>query len=374
MSAVPTTPSAAKPGVSDVSVVINGTAWKGWQSVRITRGCERMPADFQLSVTEKYPGSASEIDIQPFQPCVVRIGSDTVITGYVDRYVGTIEGDNHTVEIIGRSKSQDLVDCSAVLPMMAISNVNAVALGNQLGKDYGITVSALGAPPSQVLPKFNVTLGETPYEILERVARYCQVLLYDGTDGNVILAQVGSVTAASGFVQGVNVERASVTFRGDERFSVYMCSTVNTAFLSDQGDAKYFLPSVPDTTVPRLRRKLIVSEQTINGKSLAEARASWEMARRIGRSQAVTLTCDSWRDAAGALWAPNTLAPVTLPALKLVNKKWVISEVTYAKDDRGTRAEVTLMPPSAFQPQPDPLQPFDWQVSRAIAQSGAGKP
>lgn len=93
-----------------VTLTINGRTFGGWQSVRITRGIERCPSDFALQVTEKYPDQASAIDIQPFQSCQVRIGTDLVLTGWVDRYGGTIGPRAHTILIQGRSKCEDLVD------------------------------------------------------------------------------------------------------------------------------------------------------------------------------------------------------------------------------------------------------------------------
>jgi prophage tail gpP-like protein len=357
----------------DLSLIIGNTAWQGWESVRVTRSVERMPADFQLTVTERFPVNAAEIDIRPFQACMVKIGGEAVITGYIDKYGARVSADRHSIQVSGRSKSQDLVDCSAFLPQMAVKNVDAVTLGNQLGQDYGITFSTLGTVPSQVLPQFSVTFSETPYQIMERVARYQQLLLYDGTDGNVILAQAGATTAASGIVQGVNTEDYGVDFSGDQRFSEYVAAVVSSAFLSDVGDAKYTVGDpVKDTTVPRLRRKIIVSEQTISGQSLAAARAKWEMARRIGRSQAVTATVDSWRDQAGTLWAPNVLVRLDLPAIKIVNVTWLIADVTYRKDEKGTHADLHLMPKEAFSPEPDPLQPFDYQLQQALTQ-GAGQ-
>jgi prophage tail gpP-like protein len=373
MSVLPTPPAQTKPGVNDVTLIVNGRAWKGWQDIRITCGCERMPDTFQVTVTEKFPGAA-DIDIEPQQPCQVLIGSDPVITGYIDDYGVEYDHSKHSVQITGKSKSEDLVDSSAILPMMQISAATALTLANQLTAPYGITASQIGTPANTIIPQFNVTLGETVYEILERVARYCQFLLYDGPDGNIILAQVGTIKAASGLVEGVNVEKVSMRYSMAERFQTYVAATMSTASLSDIGTGGWQLGTVTDMTVTRLRQKIIVSEQTINGKSLAVARANWEKARRIGRSQAVTVKCDSWRDSAGKLWTKNTLVPVTLPRAKLVNKEWVVSEVVYVKGEEGTHAELTVMPALAFTPEPDPLQAFDWQAQQAINQAGAGKP
>jgi prophage tail gpP-like protein len=62
--------------------------------------------------------------------------------------------------------------------------------------------------------------------------------------------------------------------------------------------------------------------------------------------------CDSWRDTANNLWAPNHTAPVDIPAVKVPNVSWVIGTVTYLKDERGRHANVLLMPANAFLPEP----------------------
>ena len=110
----------------------------------------------------------------------------------------------------------------------------------------------------------------------------------------------------------------------------------------------------------------------MDGQYVAVARAQWEKARRYGRSQAATVTVDSWRDSAGTLWMPNRLCPVDLPALKIVGQRWLIASVTYQLGlEGGTRALLVLMPPEAFQPEPNLVQPFDMQVYRDLRGSSA---
>ena len=64
------------------------------------------------------------------------------------------------------------------------------------------------------------------------------------------------------------------------------------------------------------------------------------------------VTIDSWRDKDGKLWEPNTLIPVDLPTLRLPETELLLAEVTYMRDDYGTHARMTLMPPEAFTVQP----------------------
>jgi prophage tail gpP-like protein len=121
---------------------------------------------------------------------------------------------------------------------------------------------------------------------------------------------------------------------------------------------------VQDKTMPRYRPRIIVSEQITPDFDVGKARANREVARRIGRSQAITLTCDSWRDTSGRLWQPNRLALVDAAAHKISSVKWIIGTVTFTKDMTGTHAQVMLMPPDAFQPEPSPLQLWDRELTQ----------
>lgn len=59
-----------------------GQQVQGWTSVRITRGIERCPSDFEVGLTELYPGEANDLVVQAGDTCIVKIGNDTVITGH----------------------------------------------------------------------------------------------------------------------------------------------------------------------------------------------------------------------------------------------------------------------------------------------------
>ena len=249
-------------------------------------------------------------------------------------------------------------------------------LAKKLAAPFGVKVATL-AGDGLPIPQHVMNLGETPYEIIERCCRYSALLAYDDVDGNLVMSQVGSFTHASGFVQGVNVQEANVTFGMDERFSVYIAAYTTTDLLGIPGGTNGNRPAtVQDPTVPRFRPRAIVSEQVQAGQSLAALRANWEMARRYGRSQSVRLVCDSWRDSGGSLWTPNALARISLPSLKLTPvDPWVISEVSYIRDaERGTIAELTLMPPQAFTPEPGLQFPFEWQVAQDLGIGGHATP
>ena len=358
-----------------VTLLVKGMELRGWKAVRVTRGCERVPADFAFVMTEAYPGAADMV-VEPFQECQVKFGADLVLTGYVDRVAPSLTASQHKVVISGRSRSEDLVDCAAAIEGNQLMAASALTLAIQLAAPYSVEVYAI-SDPGPAIPQFNFSQTETAWDLIERVTRYAGLLAYDQPDGRVVLARVGSEWHASGCVEGVNVEAASVSFSGDMRFSEYRVLLSAVDGLQDVraatgGAANYNVSAdVLDERTPRHRLRALVGEQVQSDPTIADRRARWERSRRFGRSQAVTVTVDSWRDTAGRLWEPNTIANVHLPSLGIDNKGWVIGEVTYTLDSGGTHAELTLMPPEAFELEPLILQSFDAQVARAVSPGGA---
>ncbi|OOG61453.1 hypothetical protein B0E46_15870 [Rhodanobacter sp. B04] len=343
----------------DLILTIAGQAISGWTDIRITRGIERCPSDFDIGLTELYPGELDKVIVAPGTPCTVQLGTDLVLTGYVDRFIPSFEAGQHSIHVMGRSKCSDLLDCSAQWPGGQISGASALGIAQQLANAYGITVqsSVSGLP---IIPQFNLMLGESAFEVIERISRYSAVLAYDMPDGSLQLAQVGSVNAASGFTEGQNVQRASIEYAVDQRYSIYQAFLQAVDVFQDLGNTGNLAATSKDPNVPRYRNLYIITEGSSGDPyGFAVKRASWECARRAGHSLMVRVTVDSWRDSAGALWAPNTLAPVQLPSLKLAADNFLIGEVTYMRsNDQGTTAELVLMPPDAFKPEPIILQPM----------------
>lgn len=316
-----------------------------------------MPADFEIGMTERYPGEADGLVVQPGDPCKVLIGDDLIITGYVDQYRPGFSAGAHGIRVAGRGKCCDLVDCSAEWPGSQISGATTLGIAQRLAKPYGITVTGKAGAG---VPQFILMYGETAWEVIERTCRFSALLAIEQPDGNLLLTQVGTKEAGSGFVQGENVEGAEAVFSMDQRYREYWVYGMGANMYADVGSNPMIIKKLIDEGVPRHRRKAIVADSGPEGtqQEFGIKRAIWEANRRAARSRAIRVTVDSWRDGKGKLWEPNTLAPIEIPALKLPAEKWVIGEVTYQRNDYGTHADVSLMPANAFLPEPVMLVPL----------------
>ena len=350
-----------------LSLVVGQTKISGWKSVQVSRGIERLPSDFEVELTERYPGDIDAVVVKPGDACQVFLGSDLVITGYIDRFQLGISPRAHTLRISGRGKCQDLVDCSAEWPNGQVANATALDIARRLGKVYGINATGM---PGKLIPQFNVMWGETAWDIIERVCRYSGLLAFDQPDGSLLLAQAGTTEAASGFREGDNVETADASFAMDQRFSMIVTRLLSMALLADVGRGQDILATARDPGVPRHRLKYLVVESGDDGDfTVSRQRGLWEVARRMGRARQVTITTDSWRDKAGRLWTPNTLVPLELPSLKISGEKWLVANVTSSRNESGTRASLTLMPRAAFLPQPVVLEHQFRDVQAALRET-----
>ncbi|KHK58183.1 Mu P family protein [Burkholderia sp. A9] len=341
-----------------------GLELSGWTSVRITAGVERIPRDFEFEMTELLPDAAHML-VRPGDKCTVQVSDRIVLTGYVDTVTPSISAANHSIRVAGRGMCADLVDCSAQWPNGQFSNTSALDIATRLADVYGIKVAlAPDVTNLPILPQQNIMLGETAFEIIERVCRYSALMAYELADGSLYLSRAGTEAMSSGVHEGINLESATVDNSMHDRFSEVVAVMSAVSNLWDLNAVDTPVSVAIDPNVPRHRQRIIIAEAGDLGWNIGVQRAQWEVARRAGRSKVVHLTVDNWRDVDGNLWEPNKLVDVLVPSLKVsgdqagtIPVRFLISEVSYHFSLEGTHAELTLVAPEAFLPEPILLQP-----------------
>lgn len=366
----------------DVVVQIGSENFGGWKEVRITAGIESCPRDFEMTGTES-TADGRTIFARPGDPCEVFLGRDRVVTGYINRWRGSIAAGSHSVQISGRGACQDLVDCSADWPGQQIKSSSVLQVARDLanrinaenkktGADAhdlvvrGAAGPSVGLPgpdrSSQTIPYLVLIYGESTWDLINRMCQHAGLLAFEDADGALVLAEGPPATegaplvldtAGAGFEEGVNIEDASLALSDDRRFSEYRTVYFSFNALQELGDEMNQAASVADKRVKRFRPLILVAEQG-QGMSIERItyRGNWEAARRWGQGHRLRITTDTWRDSTGKLYRPFTLARVHIPSLKLENVRWLISEVTYQRGEHGTSCELTLAPVEAFAPLP----------------------
>lgn len=351
-----TLPDFGLGGVSvtdDLTIVTTAGQIAGWEEIEVTLRADSFPNSFAISMSARdgIPANAGD-------DCSILLGGDHVITGYIDRVTEEGDAHSHRIELIGRGKTQDLVDCSAELQGAQHFNGTALDIATQLATPYSIAVElGQGAEPGPAVPQFNLNFGETAAEIIQRVARNAGLIVYEDARGHLILAKAGTIQAASGAAYGQNVQAFRVETGMDGRYSEVACTLLGMDSLQDIPGGNFFHIE-PDPNVRRHRQlDLVAGDVATDASAFVVKRAQWEVARRAGLSTPVQATVDGWRDSAGTLWTPNTLVPVDLPR---AGQSLVLSAVTFHKSNGGgTTADLTLLPVTAFSVEPVNLQPVN---------------
>ena len=320
----------------DVSLVVGGKIYAAWKTVRISQRLDALCASFTLSTHDDFP-----IRVMAESPgCVITIGTDTVMTGYLEKgRRSELDGD---FEVSGRDKTCDLVDCS-VLPK-EYHQQSPRDLAQKLVEPFGITVN----PP--LLPFATIDLwrtepGETVFQALERLCRRFGVLMRSNALGQLIIEAVGSTRSETKLVQGENIIDASVAINKDQLYSEYTVAREGDNWLNPGVTV-----TVKDEEVRRAR-PLRVEAEGVTKPDEAKMRAAWERAVRRGRSLTVTVKTQGWRRPSGRLWQVNEVVSVDIPRLGLKHDL-LVSGVEFSFGEDGTLTSLELTYPDAFQPRP----------------------
>lgn len=341
-----------------VALIINGREYRGWTEVGVTRAMDAIAGAFQISLTERWagdgrlPAQATPWPILNGDRCQVKFGNDTVIDGYVDQFRPSFGPNDHRIEIQGRDKTCDLVDCSAFHQPDQWSNLDLLQIAQILCKPFGVSVRA-AADVGAKFPTIKLQQGETVFAALDRLARFRKLLLAPDTGGGVVITRAGTQRATVKLAQGVNILSATGNLDTSQRFSQYIVKGQNVQSMTLEGEVETHAEArTTDSGVPRYRPLVIMAETGADNASARE-RAIWEANVRLGRSAAAEIIVAGWRQGGnGALWAPNLLVPVTAAWLRM-DGDMLIRQVTYTRrQSEGTRCTLSLVSPQAFSPEP----------------------
>lgn len=340
----------------DVTLRVNGKEFSGWTRVSISAGIDRIARSFDVEVTRQWQQTSNLADLG--LPVVegdvveVLIGGDKVITGFVDSTPLRYDAGNVSAGIAGRSKTEDLIDCSAPTQPGQFTNRSLAQIVSTLAQPFGVKVVS-ATPESSTLTSFQIDYGETVSEALNRLLGLEQVLAFDNADGALVLDTVGNEKAHTALVLGENVTSADSQRDFSDRFSDYIVSGQRAGTDDDYGETtnSKITSSVKDPAVKRYR-PLIIKQCGNATLATAKARAQYEQAHREGVTLETTYTVLGWRQGDGQLWQPNQRVVVWDPVMGFDNDELVIAEVTWQLDERGFTSRLRVGPQAAYMPEP----------------------
>lgn len=315
----------------------------------IRRAVETVAGSFNLTVVNGVDGQ--DWNILTLSPCEIKIGKDTVLTGYIDEIAGTVDADSRSIRITGRDKTCDLVDCCALHDKSSWSNLDIKQLCEVFTKPFGINV-VMDAPLGKKFVAFSINKGDTAFQCVEKACRLRSMLPTTDGKGNLVLSVAGTRQADDKLILGQNILMAEATFNMENRFSLYRVFSENTGdpilgwgteSISAKGDAE-------DLEIKTHRyRPIMLQAESQSTSAECKTRAKWESMVRAGASKVLRIKVAGWRQSTGKIWESNHVTYVKIPHLN-VDCDMLISEVDLQKGDEGTIAQLSLKRVDAYNP------------------------
>lgn len=368
-----------------VTVAVGQVEASAWREVEISRSIESVTPTWSLLTDNRDVASAFD----PGLMADISIGGAPVVTGYIDRTYRAISPNDHAIRIVGRGKCADLLDTSFIYGTAGnLQGLTIAELAARICKPYDIGIvdqysagrtNQSGMLMDAVIPRLQMNEGRSPFELLSPITAWAGCLMYEAPTGDLILSTPAwgmhsGVNGGAAIEVGRNVLAGTSAFSADQRFSEYHSTALPSPTLALADDGRGFWDglrpvSVLDKDISRYRPFVIVEPNTMpvggagqSSEAFADARVRFEAMRRWGRSRQISVTVDSWTDAAGNLWEPNALCSLSAPQLggsseyDLSTVTWLIVDVTYRLNARtGTTCDLVLMPQQAFTVEPQLL-------------------
>ncbi len=191
-----------------VALHVNASIYFGWLDIRVRRSIETAAADFAVSGTERWAGQLRPVRIFPGDECWVTIGEALVVTGPVEDVAQSYDAGRRTLTISGRSRTADLVDCSASEVPGQIFGMSIERIADWMAEPYRVEVRA-EVDTGPRIPKFQVQPGESVHAAIERLARNHALIVTDDETGALVLTRAGAGRMAGRIKLGENILAAN---------------------------------------------------------------------------------------------------------------------------------------------------------------------
>ena len=333
-----------------VTLAINGKLYNYWLDESVCAGISRFARDFKMSVTREWPEGLGELkSIREGDKVEVRIGDDLVATCNVDATPISYDESSITIDIEGRSKTADLVDCSATNKPAQWKGATIATIIKALSAEYGIDV-VVDFDDKEIIKEFQFERGDSPFDAIDKLRKQRNLIICDDAEGRVVIAKIGQYKADDKLELGKNIKRASCPKDFKDVFNEYI--VIGQKSGDGKSNAKEHNSETKETDTVFKRKRVLYIKQSGNADMRAcMDRAKYERQSRFAKAHEVTLTVRGWRQTSGELWKPNMIVQYVDPVLGL-EREMLIVECEYRVSSSGTETVMKIGLPDGYSAEP----------------------
>ena len=346
----------------EVVLKVKGQAFRGWTGVAIEKSVYQTSGSFGLATTDLFPGEAKKWGFGFGDECIVEINGQNLVTGYVEDILIDYDSTTHNIQIGGRDKTGDLVDCSFNEEAKEWKGLSIKAIIERLCKPFNIDVvvdASVLTDANAIWPEspFKANEGDVVFELIRRACSMKAILPICYGDGKLTLTRAGEKYKAWDVLEpGRNILKGSLDGSDKDRFQTYI--------VKGQGqDSNWMTPSEAssgpigqaiDNVIKRYRPMIIFADGKSN-KSLCDTKAKWEKNRHAGESRSLEYEVQGWTQSNGKVWPLNTMVQVKDKILG-INETLLISHLFFSTNESGTITRMKIVDPKTFTVLPEDIK------------------
>jgi len=352
----------------EIILRVEGKEFAGWTSAIVEKSLYQMTGTFGLTTTNKFPGNFKKWGFAMGSECQVAIDDQILITGYIEDILISYDAKNHNIQIAGRDKTGDLIDCSYIAEPKLWEGQKIIEVIRALCDPFSIEVIVSDPVIDQAdsititeqtdskttCNSFKINEGETVFDSILRLCQMQAILPVSYGDGKLTLTRAGTEKTNDSLELGKNIKSGRIEQSNRDRFQTYIVKgqgkkqkgSLKSSESTDQVKGEYTDDLIDKTN--RYRPIVILAEEKGEAKDF-RIRAKWECINRAGKSRNIIYEIQGWTQSNGKVWPLNTLVQVKDHYLE-INKKLLISKTKFSIDNEaGTMTELTIVPPETFQ-------------------------
>jgi prophage tail gpP-like protein len=330
------------------TLIINGTEYRSWKTVRVKLEYGVGFQEFQVTVAEPVDvlHQNDAWQIHTGAPVDVYLSGIRVIQAKVEIRETAYDAHNHGLMLYGRSFECDAVDGSVQFPpgqeTQILDGDFAQIMTRALqGTGVGLIVKNVQSP---LFKNFSLNFGENPWHVGERLARFIPGLRITGNGfGSWIAEQVQDAPGGGAeFVEGENIIAMHATLDITHLIGHYDArSQTPNQDDSAPGSAAEVRATYDDPSVTPNRQLMIPCEEP-STQEMAQGRCTQDWMYRTQEIVHADITVHGWLSKAGALFGIGLEYALFSPMADLNRSDLWSRQVVFQQSDAGTTTTIQL--------------------------------
>lgn len=339
--------------MDEIILKVKGKVFGGWTSVIVEKSLFTMAGAFGLAATDIFPGSIEKWDIVLGDACSVEINGQTLIMGHIEDMPIAYDSSSHNIQIGGRDRTGDLVDCSFVEDMSQWKGISVGNIVKNLCKPFNINVvidnSAREAANTKPGDIFVAQEGMSVFETMAPMLKINGILPVSYGDGKLTLTRAGTTRTHDILELGVNIKSGGINQSFKDRFRTYIVKGQGKGN-DNKSPGVYVSPNgiYTDDVISRYRPMIILPDNSVNGNGDCKNLAKWEAVRRAGESIGLSYEVQGWTQSNGDVWPFNSLVRVK-DKFAGINGDLLIASTSESLDGRGKITRLSLVDPKTLE-------------------------